>query len=103
VEERTWDDFHGALEPHARAWLGAAVDLLAARSFPRTPDPDDCEYCAFRPVCGDDVYERARALLVRGEGSLDGFRALKGVERAAEVDSERQPTTKPAPRGNRKR
>jgi RecB family exonuclease len=80
VDQRDWPDFHGSLEPPARAWLAAAADLLAARAFPHTPDADDCRYCAFRPVCGDDVHQRARLVLLAGGPGLDGFRALKGVE-----------------------
>jgi RecB family exonuclease len=103
IEERVWSDFHGSLEPAARAWLGIAADLLAARAFPRTPDSDDCQYCAFRPVCGDDVYDRARSLLARGEAALDGFRALKGVELASAVTSPRPLADKPVSSGRKKR
>jgi RecB family exonuclease len=80
VDQRDWLDFHASLETPARAWLAAAAELLAARAFPHTPDADDCRYCAFRPVCGDDVHEQARSVLRAGGPGLDGFRALKGVE-----------------------
>jgi RecB family exonuclease len=81
VGERSWrDDFHEALEPAAREWLALAAELLAARAFPRTPDPGDCTWCPFRPVCGDAVYERARSLIAGGDPLLARFGALKGVE-----------------------
>jgi ATP-dependent helicase/DNAse subunit B len=81
--ERDWRaDFDRVLRPAAEAWLGLAADLLAARAFPRTPEPGDCTYCRFRPVCGD-AYDRARQLLVSGDGVLARFGRLKGVERSA--------------------
>jgi hypothetical protein len=83
AQERAWrDDFDAALEPAARAWLALACDLLAARSFPRTPDADDCTYCAFQPVCGEGVRDRAARLLAEDRGLLGRFGALKGVEGA---------------------
>jgi RecB family exonuclease len=78
--ERDWRaDFDATLEPAARGWLGTAVTLLAERVFPRTPDPDDCEWCPFQPVCGEDVYERAARLLRGAAGGLGALAALKRV------------------------
>jgi hypothetical protein len=80
AEERAWrDDFHERLEPAAREWLAVAADLLAARAFPRTPRPGDCAFCAFRPVCGEEVYERAAEVLAAGDPVLARFRATKGL------------------------
>jgi hypothetical protein len=77
-DERSYrDDFHDVLEPAAREWLGTAVELLADRSFPRTPTPKDCDYCPFQPVCGDGVHERARTLLQGRDGALARFGSLK--------------------------
>jgi len=82
AEEREWRrDFKQTLRPAAEQWLGLAADLLAARMFPRTPNPDDCTFCRFTPVCGD-AYARARDLLAKGDGVLARFAALKKVERA---------------------
>jgi RecB family exonuclease len=79
--ERDWrSDFHGTLEPAARTWLGVAATLLAERVFPRTPDADDCEWCPFKAVCGERVYERAGALLRGADGGLREFGLLKGVD-----------------------
>jgi hypothetical protein len=78
--ERSWrDDFHDALEPEARRWLRAAAGLLAGRLFPRTSNERDCAYCAFRPVCGDGVHDRAAMLLDGASGALAEFAALKGA------------------------
>jgi RecB family exonuclease len=77
VERAYGNDFHTLLEPAARHWLIIAAGLLAHRSFPRTPDADDCRYCRFRPVCGEAGYGRAAALLAGSEGVLADFGALK--------------------------
>jgi len=77
ADERAWDDFHQALEPAARQWLGLLAELLEARAFPRTPDPADCRYCHFRPVCGDGAAERALRVLAGGDRLLGRFGALK--------------------------
>ena len=86
ADERSWrGDVEQTLEPAARAWLTLAADLLTHRLFPRTPRSEDCTYCAFRPVCGDDVYERAGEMLASGDSVLRRFGALKNVE--IETDS----------------
>jgi RecB family exonuclease len=78
AEERSWrDDFDSALAPAAREWLAVAAGLLAERRFPRTPNADDCAYCRFRPVCGDDAPGRAAEVLRDATGTLARFRALK--------------------------
>ncbi len=85
ADERAWhDDFHRLLEPAAREWLATAADLLAERSFPRTPNEGDCTWCRFRPVCGDGAWERAARLLAGGGGALARFKAMKGFEPEAE-------------------
>jgi RecB family exonuclease len=82
AQERAWrQDFDQALRPTAEKWLGLAGDLLAARTFPRTPEPDDCTYCRFKPVCGD-AHGRARELLAKGTGVLARFATLKNVAKA---------------------
>jgi RecB family exonuclease len=99
-DERSYrDDFHQALEPAARGWLDLAGGLLAGRLFPRTPLSDDCQYCAFRPVCGDRASERAALLLNPGAGhtianadqqavtTLRAFAELKGLT-ASEGDGD---------------
>jgi len=79
--ERDWRaDFDATLGPAARAWLGTAATLLTERVFPRTPDADDCEWCPFQPVCGEDVYDRAADLLRGASGGLRALRDLKRVK-----------------------
>jgi RecB family exonuclease len=73
------NDFETVLEPATRQWLALTADLLAERAFPRTPNADDCTYCAFQPVCGDGVYARAAALLTTAAGAPARFGALKGL------------------------
>jgi RecB family exonuclease len=79
-ERRFVDDFATVLAPAARGWLGVAAELLADRAFPRTADKEDCTYCCFRPVCGDQVYEQARNVLASGSGPLPRLLALKQAE-----------------------
>jgi RecB family exonuclease len=77
AEERSWrDDFRQTLAPAALEWLDVAADLLAARTFPRTPDAADCTYCRFRPVCADP-HARARRVLEGDDAVLRRFAALK--------------------------
>jgi len=81
VDERDWiRDFQTTLEPEARGWLDVATGLLQARAFPRTSRSKDCDFCAFAPVCGPEVYERAARILTTGDGPLAGLAALKGAE-----------------------
>lgn len=78
AEERSWrEDFDGVLGPAAREWLTIAAGLLAERAFPRTPNADDCAYCRFRPVCGDDAPRRAGEVLHGATGALARFKAMK--------------------------
>ncbi len=34
--------------------------LLTNRDFPRTHNEDHCNYCPFKPVCGDEAWDRSR-------------------------------------------
>jgi RecB family exonuclease len=77
ADERAWQELGEELEPAARQWLALAADLLEARAFPRTPDPNDCKYCHLQPVCGKGAQERAAMLLDGGDPLLARFRALK--------------------------
>ncbi|HVN87300.1 MAG TPA: PD-(D/E)XK nuclease family protein [Candidatus Binatia bacterium] len=56
-----------ALRDATRTWLGIARGLLAAGTFPRTPEPSDCTYCPFQPTCGKGAQERSAAQLAKGE------------------------------------
>lgn len=79
-EERDFrKDFDSTLGPAALAWLGVAAGLLEARAFPRTPELADCDYCAFRPVCGPGAPARAAEVLADATGALGDFRALKAT------------------------
>jgi len=77
-EERAFRADYGALEEAAGAWLGLSARLLAERSFPPTPDLEDCGTCPFRPVCGDAVPARSRAFREAASGAVAAFLELKG-------------------------
>ena len=87
VVERDWlGDFQTTLEPQAREWLDVAAGLLEARAFPRTSRAKDCTFCAFAPVCGETVYERAAGILVTGAEPLPRLATLKGAEPEGATD-----------------
>ena len=87
VTERDFrPDFDKNLEPKAWQWLAIAAGLLSQRDFPRTSDHEDCKYCRFRPVCGDDIHERAAEVLDGADGPLGDFRVLKAGPLQEEVE-----------------
>jgi len=57
--ERAFRDDFDLLEAATQEWLGVAEGLLSEGVFPRTPNPADCGYCSFTPVCGPHAAERA--------------------------------------------
>ncbi|MFZ2053935.1 MAG: PD-(D/E)XK nuclease family protein [Candidatus Aminicenantales bacterium] len=69
-----------------RDWLAALADLVEARQFPRTDDGDDCQYCAFVPVCGEQAKGAAGDKLKNAGPLVKRFLALKQQE--AEEDEE---------------
>lgn len=76
-DERSFTDDFDALSDSTRSWIEAGLGLLKSKTFPRTPVPDDCTFCAFKPVCGAAAQERSAALLVAPAQALAGFAALK--------------------------
>jgi hypothetical protein len=76
-DERSFRDDFDNLMTLTRSWITAGVDLLQARQFPRTPEPDDCTFCSFKPVCGVAANERAAQLLVEAAGAVGTFATLK--------------------------
>ncbi|MBA3461797.1 MAG: PD-(D/E)XK nuclease family protein [Deltaproteobacteria bacterium] len=76
-DERSFRDDFETLTTHTRSWLATALDLLEARRFPRTPDPSDCTFCPFKPVCGVAAQDRALEILTEPEPAVAGFAALK--------------------------
>jgi hypothetical protein len=59
-----------------RSWLELASELLHAGNLPRSPVPNDCTFCPFKAVCGDDRSTRAAAV-VANSVPLQAFRQLK--------------------------
>lgn len=51
------------LRRQTREWASVARRLLSTGSFPRTPNPEDCTYCPFRPACGEDAQQHSAAKL----------------------------------------
>jgi RecB family exonuclease len=76
--ERAFVEDFAMLETAARRWFAAAARLLVERSFPRTMNHADCDFCAFRPVCGDGANERSAVLLATATGALAAFREARG-------------------------
>ena len=57
------------------------LDLTANGAFVHSPDPEDCLYCDFQPICGDvaRISERAGDKLAdESNESLQLFRVLRG-------------------------
>ncbi len=75
--ERFFDDFQTVLKPAGIKWLEISAGLLNERQFPRTPNKEDCSYCPFQPVCGEEVYDRVRSLLNNSTGAVADFSGLK--------------------------
>jgi RecB family exonuclease len=68
-----------ALERATEGWLALSARLLGERSFPPTPDPEDCTFCEYRPVCGEAVPARAAgaARAASAGGAAADFLAAK--------------------------
>jgi ATP-dependent helicase/DNAse subunit B len=61
--DRSWKGpDYAKLEQAAREWLATAREILASGAFARTPNRDDCSYCAHKPVCASEV-SRAEEVL----------------------------------------
>jgi RecB family exonuclease len=76
VDLRDWHDEMDKLLTSGRSWLELASDLLHAGNLPRSPVPNDCTFCPFKAVCGDDRSTRAAAV-VANSVPLQAFRQLK--------------------------
>ncbi|WP_242333384.1 PD-(D/E)XK nuclease family protein [Anaeromyxobacter sp. SG66] len=75
--ERAFREDAKALVTATKEWLRISAGLLAARSFPSTPVPKDCEWCPFTPACGDEAPAVAAEALADEDGPLAAFRDLK--------------------------
>lgn len=74
---RAFEEDYEDLRRAADGWVQTAGKLLDERMFPRTPHVDDCAYCHFRPVCGEDVSARAAQVLAAGSGALELYRECR--------------------------
>lgn len=82
-EERAFRADYAALEEATVDWLGIAAGLLAAHAFPPTPQPRDCTWCPFHPVCGAELPWRAEASSIGGPAG-----DYLGMRRPAEREEE---------------
>ncbi len=78
--ERTFEDDLDDLLDKGRIWLSTIADMIEGRAFPRTIDPDDCDYCPFDPICGDQAGGSAMERLQNAGALIQRFLALKGGE-----------------------
>jgi hypothetical protein len=57
-----WGADYAILERATKAWLAAARETLERSAFARTPNPEDCKYCPFKPVCAPEIHRAAKVL-----------------------------------------
>jgi len=74
--------FRGAeleqLRVRTRTWLDSALDLLHGECFIRTPVASDCDFCPFRPACGEGAHARSAAkLAARAPEAAAAFVCMK--------------------------
>lgn len=75
--ERAFRDDFDALEAAGRSWLALAAQVLAEGAFAMTPLLEDCTFCPFRAVCGDEAPAHADAAIAAAGGALRAFHAQK--------------------------
>ena len=61
-EKILWYRVRARDEAKTEGWIKTSVELLKSRTFPRTPDVDDCRFCPFKPVCGSAANGAAAAV-----------------------------------------
>jgi hypothetical protein len=74
-DERSHRDTFDELATQVREWLAVAHALLKERSFPRSPLPDACTFCAFGLLCPADAAKRFAAIEGRA-GATGQYREL---------------------------
>jgi len=76
--ERAFREDIATLETATLGWLRTAEGILRERAFIRSPSQDDCSFCPFAPVCGDDFRPHVAELLEsKQRGPLRALRILK--------------------------
>ena len=76
-QERSFRGDFAELEKKARTWLSAVVSLARDGVFPRTPNEDDCRYCAYRVACGPGANDHAAMVLREAGETASGFILMK--------------------------
>ncbi|HTU57879.1 MAG TPA: PD-(D/E)XK nuclease family protein, partial [Polyangiales bacterium] len=61
--DRSWiGDDYARLEQAAGDWFAAAREALEHSAYIRSPKPDDCRYCPYKPVCAPEMDRAPRVL-----------------------------------------
>ncbi|OGD25204.1 MAG: hypothetical protein A2Y56_11915, partial [Candidatus Aminicenantes bacterium RBG_13_63_10] len=84
--ERLFSDDLDDLLEKGTDWLAAMADLIEGRQFPRTDNEDDCQYCSFVPVCGEQAKGAAGEKLKKAGPLIKRFLALKQQEEEEEEE-----------------
>jgi RecB family exonuclease len=87
MERLFTDDLSDLLEK-GRDWLAAMAELVEGRQFPRTDNEDDCGYCPFVPVCGEQAKGAAGEKLKDAGPLVKRFLALKQQEAEEEEETD---------------
>jgi len=74
--ERAFRDDRLALVTAGSRWFDVAMSVVRDQSYVKTPDGDDCRWCPFSAVCGDQSADTAHRLR-DATGTLAAFRDLK--------------------------
>jgi hypothetical protein len=64
------------------------AELVEGRQFPRTDNEDDCGYCPFVPVCGEQAKGAAGEKLKDAGPLVKRFLALKQQEAEEEEETD---------------
>lgn len=76
TRERAFRDDADVLRAAGARWLDTALELLHAGLYVTTPDPGDCRWCPFAPICGDDTVTTWRTV-GDAAGALADYRELR--------------------------
>ena len=69
-----------------REWLAMMADLIEARLFPRTNDKDDCDFCSFVAICGEQAKGAAGEKLKDAGPLIKRFLSLKAQDEEQEEE-----------------
>lgn len=76
VRERAFRDDRHALAGAGARWLDLAAGLIREQAYVRTQNANECRWCPFAPVCGDEAARTTERLREAG-GALGAFLELE--------------------------